>query len=74
MAWTVEWSEASEADAQEADGTPNIYIALDGRDDALAVAFYNLEAGHIVWCIKNELGVLEMDRNRVFHHFYPLTS
>ena len=74
MAWTVEWSEPAEADQQEKDGTPNVFLAFHGRDEALEAASKYLEAGFTVWCIKNEMGVLEMDRNRVFHHFYPLTS
>lgn len=74
MTWTVEWSESHEVDAQENDGTPNIYLAQHGKEEALGAAKSFLDAGHTVWAIKDEHGNLEMGRHGVFHFFYPLTS
>ncbi|WP_336488412.1 hypothetical protein [Methylobacterium nigriterrae] len=74
MTWTVEWSRTEERQAQEADGTPNIHLALEGKQEALQIAKSCLEAGHTVWAIKDEHGNLEMDRHAVFHFFYPLSS
>lgn len=74
MSWTVEWSEVSEAGSSEAESTVNIHVALLGEEEALSIAGELLAKGCVVWSIKRDHGILEMDRHRIFHHFYPLTS
>lgn len=74
MSWTVEWSEASEAGGSEAESTVHIHLALSGEEEALSIAGGLLERGCIVWSIKRDHGILEMNKYRVFHHFYPFTS
>ena len=49
MSWTVEWSQTHEADLQEKDGTPNVYLARAGKEEALEAAGRCLAAGNIVW-------------------------
>jgi len=74
MSWTVEWSEAAEAGSSEAESTVHIHLVLKGEEEALSIAGNLLERGCVVWSIKRDHGILEMDKHRVFHHFYPLTS
>jgi hypothetical protein len=74
MSWTVHWSEPVDPGTTEEDITPHVYLALRGEEEALAVAGEFLEKGLIVWSIRRDHGILEMDRHRVFHHFNPLTS
>lgn len=74
MSWTVHWSEAVETGLSEEDITPHVYLALRGEEEALQVAREFLDRGLIVWSIRRDHGILEMDRHRIFHYFNPLTS
>jgi len=74
MSWTVHWSEPVEAGLSEEDIMPHVYLAIRGEEEALRVAREFLNQGLIVWSIRRDHGILEMDRHRIFHHFNPLTS
>ncbi|KQT84542.1 hypothetical protein ASG51_00080 [Methylobacterium sp. Leaf465] len=74
MSWTVHWSESVKAGLSEEDVVSHVYLAIRGEEEALRVACEFLNQGLIVWSIRRDHGILEMDRHRIFHHFNPLTS
>ena len=74
MSWTVHWSEAVETGLSEEDITPHVYLALRGEEEALQLAREFLDNCLIVWSIRRDHGILEMDRHRIFHYLNPLTS
>lgn len=54
MSYTVMWSGSGEAKAQSANGTPNVYIAMNGEKEARDFAKRVLERGDVVWSVEDQ--------------------
>lgn len=74
MSYTVEWSTKDEAAAHSGHGVANIFIAMQGKSEALEVAARHLKQGDVVWCIKDERGNVVADRDEVAQLTGPITS
>lgn len=68
--WTVETC----APGDEERGTPDVYVASQGRDDAFAHAKAVADAGRAVLRIRDEGGAVVMDHDQIWHQIYPTSD